>query len=42
MKTTAKTKFRANRKAQKFSIDLTVKEYERLLEDLEELEANRA
>ncbi len=42
MKTTAKTKFRANTKGQKISIELTVEEYERLLEDLEELEAIRA
>lgn len=37
-----KLKLRANKKGQKISIELTVKEYERLLEDLEELEAIRA
>lgn len=37
-----KTKLRANKKGQKISIELTVKEYERLLEDLDELEAIRA
>jgi len=36
------TKLRANKKGDKISIELTVKEYERLLEDLEELEAIRA
>jgi hypothetical protein len=38
----AETKLRANKKGQKVSIELTVKEYERLLEDLEELDAIRA
>jgi hypothetical protein len=42
MKTTAKAKFRTNKKGQKISIELSVKEYERLIEDLEELEAIRA
>jgi hypothetical protein len=42
MKTNAKAKFRTNKKGQKISIELSVKEYERLLEDLEELEAIRA
>jgi hypothetical protein len=42
MKANAKAKFRTNKKGQKISIDLTVKEYERLLEDVEELEAIRA
>ena len=37
-----KTKSRAKKKDRKISIELTVKEYERLLEDLEELEAIRA
>lgn len=37
-----KTKLRASKKGQKISIELTVKEYERLLEDLDELEAIRA
>jgi hypothetical protein len=42
MKTTAKAKFRASTKGQKMSIELTVKEYERLLDDLEEPGAIRA
>ena len=37
-----KTKLRANRKGHKISLELTVKKYERLLDDLEELEAMRA
>ncbi|HTS12416.1 MAG TPA: hypothetical protein VMH00_09890 [Candidatus Limnocylindrales bacterium] len=39
---TNKTKLRANKRGQKVSIELTIKEYERLIEDLEELEAIRA
>ena len=42
MKTVARTKLRTNKKGQRISIELSVKEYERLLEDLEELEAIRA
>jgi hypothetical protein len=38
----SKTKFRTSKKGQKISIELTVKEYEQLLEDLEELDAIRA
>jgi hypothetical protein len=37
-----KSRFRASKKGQKISIELTVKEYEKLLEDLEELDAIRA
>jgi len=39
---TVRNKLRDNNKGQKVSIELTVKEYERLLEDLDELEAIRA
>jgi hypothetical protein len=38
----AKTKFRATKKGEKISIVLDVKEYEKLLEDLDELDAIRA
>lgn len=37
-----KTKFRATKKGKKISIVLDVKEYEKLLEDLDELDAIRA
>lgn len=37
-----RAKLRANKKGQKISIELTVKEYEKLLDDLEELDAIRA
>lgn len=37
-----RAKLRANKKGQKISIELTVKEYEQLLEDLEELASIRA
>jgi hypothetical protein len=37
-----KTRFRTNKKGQKISIELTVKEYEKLLDDLDELDAIRA
>lgn len=36
-----KAKFRANKKNGKISIELTVKEYEKLLDDLDELDAIR-
>jgi hypothetical protein len=38
----AKTQLRATRKGQKVSITLDVKQYEKLLEDLEELDCIRA
>lgn len=38
----AKSRFHANKKDGKISIELTIKEYEKLLEDLEELDAIRA
>ncbi len=38
----AKTKLRAARKGQKFSIVLDVKDYEKLLGDLDELDSIRA
>jgi len=38
----AKPKTRANKNGQKIRIELTVKEYKQLMEDLEELEAIRA
>ena len=38
----AKSRFHANKKGGKISIELTIKEYEKLLEDLEELDAIRA
>jgi hypothetical protein len=38
----AKTKFRATKKGQKIQIVLDVKEYEKLLDDLDELDAIRA
>lgn len=38
----SKTKFRTSKKGQKISIELTVKEYEQLLEDLEYLDSIRA
>jgi hypothetical protein len=38
----AKTRLRASRKGEKISIVLDVKEYEKLLEDLEELDSIRA
>ena len=38
----AKSRFHANKKDGKISIELTVKEYERLLDDLDELDAIRA
>lgn len=37
-----KTRFRTSKKGEKISIELTVKEYEKLLDDLEELDAIRA
>lgn len=38
----SRAKFRPTKKGQKISLELTVKEYEKLLDDLEELEAIRA
>ena len=38
----ARTKFRTSKKGEKISIVLDVKEYEKLLEDLDELDAIRA
>jgi hypothetical protein len=38
----AKTKLRATKKGQKISIVLDVKDYEKLLDDLEELDSIRA
>lgn len=38
----AKTKLRATKKGQKISIVLDVKDYEKLIDDLDELEAIRA
>jgi hypothetical protein len=38
----AKTRLRVDKKAEKVSIVLDVKEYEKLLEDLEELDSIRA
>jgi hypothetical protein len=38
----AKTRFRMNKKGEKVSIELTVKEYEKLVDDLDELDAIRA
>jgi hypothetical protein len=38
----AKTRFNATKKGKKISIVLEVKEYEKLIEDLEELESIRA
>ena len=37
-----KTKLRANKKGGKVKIELTVREYEKLLDDLDELDAIRA
>lgn len=37
-----KTKFRTIRKGQKISIELSVREYEKLIDDLDELDAIRA
>jgi hypothetical protein len=38
----SKARFRTNRKGEKVSIELTVKEYQKLLDDLDELNAIRA
>jgi hypothetical protein len=37
-----KERFRTNKKGEKISIELTIKEYEKLLDDLEELDEIRA
>jgi len=38
----SRVKFRPTKKGQKISLELSVKEYEKLLDDLEELDAIRA